>query len=96
MACNRTYGRLSTSYETKGKEMTQQELFKIWGVVHGPWDDGEHVWLTCKIEHEGKMVSQPQDIPYPDFNAAYKDLKHFDTSIEPIVKSVDLSWMYNA
>ena len=68
--------------------MTQQEPIKIWGVIDGPWDDGENVWLTCKTELGGEI--QVQDIRYRDVFAAYEDIKHFDTSNEPIVKSVDL------
>ena len=77
--------------------MTNVELFKIWGVCNGPWEDQDNnVWLTCKIEEGGAVVKEPQDIPFDTFNEAYDVVRHFHKRIDPIVMSVDVSNWYDA
>lgn len=55
---------------------------KIHTVESGPYDDGEYIWNVCKAEEDGEVFNI--EVFFNSFDDAYKMIKHFAKSIEPL------------
>lgn len=60
-------------------------VYKIHRVFNEPFEDEEDEWwVTCRVEDVAKGEMFTDDVPFKDFNSAYKFCRKFDSSIDSI------------
>lgn len=65
------------------------DQMKIHKVISGPYDDEDEgqIWNLCLVEIEGELVEV--ELYYDSFDDAYEVIKHFKSSIAPLVVIID-------
>lgn len=71
--------------------------YKVHRVMEGPFQcPDDDWWLTCLVEDVDAGDLFHDDIPFVDFDAAYKFHSHFLKTIDPIVVTIPYEDHYDA
>lgn len=71
--------------------------YKVHRVMEGPFQcPDDDWWLTCLVEDVDAGDLFHDDIPFVDFDAAYKFQSHFLKTIDPIVVTIPYEDHYDA